>query len=98
MLTSELPGFIAWALAASRYPLGTTVAVMVGGLMVMSLIGRVTLGHWFASWRIFVIGIIFGSSVLLLLLINPPRVVAIAVYMLMTVLWVYFRLRYRRDP
>jgi hypothetical protein len=43
---------------------------------------------------------IVGSSfcVLLVLLMNAPRVVGIAIFVVVTVLGVYVRMRYRRNP
>jgi hypothetical protein len=97
MLSCEVLRFAAWG-QPSRYPLGTTVAVMAGGSLVMSLIRRLIIGDWFGSWRRFVIRIILAFCILLVFLMNPPRVVGIAVLVVITVLGIYVRFRYRKDP
>ena len=84
ILTSELLAF-AGSWGRSRYPLGTTVAMVVVGLLVVLLIRRLTIGDWFGWRRTYVIRVILGFCLLLGFLMNPPRVVGIAILAVVTV-------------
>jgi hypothetical protein len=98
MLSSELLSFV--GRGSSRYPLGTTVAVMVVFLLVVILIRRLTIGEgmrWRWLWRVYVTRIILGFCVLFAWLMKPPTVVAITILVVVTVLWYYLPWRYRDD-
>ena len=95
-LSNELLGLVgSWG--RSPYPLGTTVAIMVAGLLVVLLIRRLTIGDWFGWWRTYLTRVIMGFCVAFGLLMKPPLVVAIAIMAVITFLWYYLPWRYRRD-